>query len=315
MATTVQNIIDDAKALLGTYTDDGVVIASADIPDFAPSCVRFADMGQKELFKLGRIQKTIEFANSPVKNELGLLSNFDVVEFLGEDLYFPSTDGVVAKSYYLEADKTHTIVIEELEGGTWQTLTTTTATVTSMTAYKANITPSTVGNKVRLRLTGTTFYRSVNRALYNVSFQSDSDVPSYQPWVEYQLPTDFKSLDSVIEEFESRQYGESATYKFENPNRFYYNYYFKGILRIIYNPVPVTLTAVTDTLEIDDIVAKALAFYVASWISPYENQSMTNPLFQKYEELKTESMRSEPSTEEKIQDVYSIGSFYSDCQW
>ena len=313
--TTVQNIIDDAKALLGTYTDDGVVIAAADIPDFAPSCIRFADMGQKELFEIGRMQKTIEFANSPIKNELGLLSNFDVVEFTGDDLYYPSEDGIVAKSYYLEADKTHTIVVEELEGGTWQTVTSTTATVATMTAYNGNISLSTVGNRVRLRLTGTTFYRSVNRALYNVAFQSDSDVPKYQPWVELDLPSDFKSLDSVIEEYESRQYSESATYKFESPNRFYYNYYFKGKMRIVYNPVPTTLTSVTDVLEIDDIVAKALAFYVASWISPYENQSMTNPLFQKYDEMKNQLNRSEPATEENIQNVSSYSGFYSDYSW
>ena len=315
MATTVQNIIDDAKALLGTYTDDGVVIAASDVPDFAPSCVRFADMGQKELFGKGRIQKTVELVNSPIKNELGLLSNFDVVEFLGEDVYFPPTGGVDAKSYYVEADNTHTIVIEELESGTWQTLTTTTATVTSMTAYKANITPTTVGNKIRLKLTGTTFYRCINRAFYDVAFQADADIPKYQPWVELDLPSDFKSLDSVVEEYESRQYSESSTYKFENPNRFYYDYYFKGKLRIIYNPIPTTLTAVTDTLEIDDVVAKALAFYVASWISPYENQSMTNPLFQKYEELKLEAMAVEPATEEDIQNVSSTGSFYSDYSW
>jgi len=317
MSTTVQNIIDDAKALLGTWTDDGVEIASADLPDFAPSCVRFADMGQKELFKIGRIQKTVEFANSPIKNELGLLTNFDVVEFLGDDEYYPNEKGVLAKSYYFEADNTHTVVLQELESGSWIDLVTISATVTTMTSYQANLTPTTVGNLIRMKFTGTTFYRYVNRALYNVSFQTDADVPKYQAWVELSLPSDFKSLDSVVEEYESRQYSESATYKFENPNRFYYNYYFKGKLRIVYNPVPTTITAVTDTLEIDDIVAKALAFYVASWISPYENQSMTNPLFMKYEELKTEASKSEPSTEEGIQDVYgySNGSFYSDYSW
>ena len=315
MSTTVQEIIYDARAILDSYTDDGVVIAEADLADFEASCVRFADMGQKELFKVGRNQTTVELTNTPVANELGLLSNFDVVEFLGTDKYYPSDGGVVAKSYYFEADQTHTVVVQELESGTWTDLVTTSATVTTMTAYKANITPSTAGNKIRLKLSGTTFYRCVNRALFNVTFQSDDDVPDYQAWVEYTLPSDFKSFNSVIEEYPVRQYGASATYKFESPNRFYYNYFFNGKLRIVYNPIPATITAKTDTLEIDDIVAKALAFYIASWISPYENQSMTNPLFQKYDELRQMASSKEPATEEAIQDVTGSGSFYSDYSW
>ena len=315
MSTTVQDIIYDARALLDSYTDDGVVIAAEDLADFTASCVRFADIGQKELFEVGRIQKTIEFANSPIKNELG--EEFNIVEFLGDDEYYPSENGVVAKSYYFEADNAHTVNVQEYEGGVRIDLVTNSATVTTMTSYQGNLTPTTVGNLIRLKFTGTTFYRHTNRALYNVAFQSDESVPKYQAWVELTLPTNFKSLDSVVEEYESRQYGKSATYKFEAPNRFYYNYYFKGLLRIVYNPIPITLTAVTDVLEIDDIVAKALAFYVASWISPYENQSMTNPLFQKYEELKREAMTSEPATEEAIQDVYAFSnsSFYSDYSW
>jgi len=303
MSTTVQEIIYDARALLDSYTDDGVVIAAAELPDFEASCLRFTDMGQKELFKIGRIQKTIELANSPINNELG--TQFDIVDFLGEIQYYPSENGVVAKSYYFEADRTHTVVVQEYESGTWSDLITTSTNVTSLTAYKANITPTTVGNKIRLKFTGITFYRHVNRALYNVSFQSDADVPVYQAWIELTLPSDFKSLEDVIEEFECNNYHSSTSHKFEAPNRFYYNYFFRGILRIVYNPIPITITAKTDTLEIDDIAAKALAFYIASWISPYENQSMTNPLFQKYEELRERLTMTEPSTEESIIDVYS----------
>jgi len=301
MSTTVQDIIYDARVLLDSYTDDGVVISSDDLADFEASCVIFADMGQKELFEVARIQKTIEISNTPIKNELG--NQFDVVEFLGEEQYYPNEDGVVAKSYYFEADKTHTVVIQEYELGTWTDLLTTSATVTTRTSYKGNLTPTTVGNKIRLKFTGTTFYRHVNRALFNVAFET---VPDYQAWVEYTLPTDFKSLDKVIEEYPVRQYGNSATYKFEAPNRIYYDYFFNGTIRILYNPIPTKITAKTDVLEIDDIVAKALAFYVASWISPYENQSMTNPLFQKYDELRQKFTMKEPSSEESIFDVYNI---------
>ena len=302
---TVNDIILDARALLDEYTDDGTVISSDDLPDLIASGIRFADMGQKELYKIGRAQKTIEIANKPVENKMGKFSNFDIVEYTGTDQYYPSEAGLPnIKSYYFEADMTHNVVIQELEGGVWTDLVTKSATVTAMTAYKGNITPSTTGNYIRFKFTGTTYYRHVNRALFEWSFNTDDNVPDYTPWVKYELPDDFKSIDMVVEEYPTRQYNYSATYKFEQPNSFYYNYDFEGEIRIIYKPIPATLTSVDDVLQIDDIVAKALSFYVASWLSPYSNQSLTNPLFQKYLELKVENTVKDPMSEESIIDVY-----------
>lgn len=305
MATLVSDIILDARALLDSYTEDGTVIPAGELLDFTASCVRFADMGQKELYKVGRFEKTIELSSYPVKNELGLMSNFEIVEFTGDAQYYPDENGLEdIKSYYAEADRTHEVIIQELEGGTWQDLITNSGIKADMTAYKGNITPTTSGNKIRLKMDGTSYYRHRNRALYAYTFEDDDDVPEYSPWVLQTLPADFKSLDMVVKEFPQRQYDQSANYKFEKPNRLYFNYYFQGMIRIIYKPIPVAITSETQTLEIDDIVAKALSFYVASWISPYENQSITNPFFQKFEELKFEASEIGPVTEETISNIY-----------
>ena len=303
MATTVEQVILDARALLDNYTDDGVAISDDDLADFIASGIRFADMGQKELYAVGRLQKSVEFSNYPVTNELG--EDFDMEEFTGTDQYYPNESGLSdINSYYVEADRTHSVIVQEYEAGSWSDLITNSGVAADMTAYKGNITPTTAGNKIRLKMTGTTYYRHRNRALFEPTFYADSDVPDYNPWVEYTLPSDFRDIDMIVEEFPSKQYKKGSPYKFELPNRFYYNYSYDGMLKIIYKPVPTTLTAKTDTLEIDDITAKALAFYVASWISPYENQSMTNPLFQKYAELKFELSRPVPASEETIMDVY-----------
>jgi len=305
MATLVSDIILDARALLDSYTEDGTVIAAGELLDFTASCIRFADMGQKELYKVGRFEKTIELSHYPVKNELGLMSNFNMVEFLGTAQYYPNEDGLDdIKSYYVEADRTHSVIVQELESGSWVDLVTNSGVATDMTAYKGNLTPTTAGNKIRFKMSGTTYYRHRNRALFAVEFEDDDGVPEYNPWVLQTLPDDFKSLDMVIKEYPVRQYDQSASYKFEKPNRLYFNYYFDGMIRIIYKPIPTTITADTQTLEVDDIVAKALAFYVASWVSPYENQSMTNPLFQKFLELKIEASEVEPVTEEQILNFY-----------
>lgn len=308
MSTLVSDIIFDARALLDSYTEDGSNIPAGELLDFTASCVRFADMGQKELYKVGRFEKTIELSNYPVMNKLGLTNGFKILEFKGEDKYFPNEDGMEdIKSYYVEADRTHTIIIQELQNNVWQDLITHDGVKLDMTPYKGNITVTTPGNKIRLKITGTSYYRYMNVALFDLTFQDDEDVPEYTPWVLKTLPADFKSIDMVVEEFPERQYSQSATYKFEKPNRFYFNYYYEGMIRIIYKPIPITITSETQVLEVDDIVAKALSFYVASWISPYENQSMTNPLFQKFEELKIEASTPEPVSEETITNVYNWG--------
>lgn len=300
---TLNDVILDARAILDEYTDDGTVIPSSELPDLIASAIRFADMGQKELYAIGRIQKTIEIVNKPIQNKIA--NGYEIMEFTGTDEYFPNENGLAnIKSYHIEADQTHEIVIQEYESGSWIDLITISDTVTTMTAYKGNISPTTVGNDIRIKITGETFYRHVNRALWEYKFNTDDNVPSYKPWVKYELPSDFKSIDMVVEEYPTNNYNNSASYKFEQPNKLFYSYDFEGRLRIIYKPIPATLTAVTDTIVLDDIVAKALSFYVASWLAPNSNQSLTNTLFQKFLELKLENTIKEPSSEEKIVDVY-----------
>ena len=301
----VQDIVYKARALLDAYTEDGIVIAADELADFQASAILHADSGQKELYKVGRIEKTIEFSNRPIANELGYISNFDIYENTGDDQYLPSSGGVPAKSYHISADLTHTVVIQELESGTWQDLITLSGTSeTALKDYKGNLTLTTAGNLVRFKLVGGTYYHYSNMALFNVRFQDDESVPSYKPWVELTLPADFRTIDSVVEEYPQRQYGQSSTYKFEKPNRFYYNYYYQGDLRIIYKPIPTRITSLDQELEIDDIAAEALAFYIASWLAPYENQSLANPLFQKFAELKVEASQEQPVSEEFIGDFY-----------
>lgn len=310
MSTTVQEVLYDARALLDEYTDDGVVISTDDLPDLMSAGLRFVNMGQKELYGIGRIQKTIELTCKPVTNALG--SEFEFVEFTGEDQYYPNESGVAnIKSYYLEADRTHTVYIEEHESGVWSVLKTLSATGSDLVTYKGNLTPTTTGNSVRIRFSGSTYYMHINRALYEYAFMSDEAVPDYTPWVEYELPSDFRMMDVVVKEESINTYGY-ACYKLEQPNRFYYDREFDGKLRIIYKPVPTKVTAVTDLLEIDDIVAEALSFYVASWLAPSQKQSLTNTLFQKYLELRLEYESPEAVSEESIIDDYNeYGGMYN----
>ena len=309
MSTTVQDVVYRARALLDEYTEEGIIIPTDDVLDIESKLILYIDMGQKELYRTGRFYKTYEFANKPIDPVSGRLSGFDMVENIGDAQYYPDENGTSeAKSYYVEADQAHVIEIQEFESGSWSTLTTHSATTVAFTPYKGNITVSTPGNAVRMKISGTTYFRHINRALFHYAFVT---VPDYRPWVKATMPDDFRLVDAIVEEFPTRQYQKAASFKWEEPNVFVYNYFYEGNFRIKYKPVPATVTAKTDVLEIDDITALALAFYAASWVAPYENQSVTNPLFQKYEELKIESNIQQPVSEDTIIDHYSWGGFYA----
>ena len=307
MAETVRNLFLKARVLLDEYIDDGVIIPEADVIDMQGKSILLADLAQKELHKIGKLYNTFEFANKPAPNLLGLFSNFDIVDFIGTAQYYPNSTGIAgAKAYYFEADGEGTVKVEENQGGVWTTLVTVTIpnTVTSPTAYKGLITPVSSTNPIRLTFDGTTHYRHVNRCLFSYPFAS-TKIPDYRPWIKLTMPSNFQSRDQIIEETATRQYVNSVSYKWEGWKSLYINYYFEGNVRVVYKPVPVTLTTIDDVLEIDDITAQGIVYYIAARLAPFENKELVNFFEGKFGELKLENTRAQPSTEEQIIDVYS----------
>jgi hypothetical protein len=308
MSETVRNLFLKVRTLLDEYTDDGTLIPEADVIDMQSKAVLLADMAQKELYKIGKLYNTFEYLHDPPPNLLGLLSNFDIVNSTGTLDYYPDENGVIgAKAYYFEAtNNVGTVKIQERQSGIWTDLITITLDSNTNTwkGYKGTITTQDSTNPVRMVFNGTNHYRHVNRCLYSYPF-ADGDVQAYRPWFKVQMPDNFRSIDQIIEEYPQRQYQESRNYKWEGFKSLYVNYYFKGNIRIVYKPVPTTITCIDDTLEIDDITAQAIVYYIAARLAPFENKELTNFFESKYMELKIESANERPMNEEVIIDVYA----------
>lgn len=308
MSTTAQDIFYDVRALLDEFSDEGIITPDADVADLNAKSIRFIDMAQKELYKSGKLYKKFEITNTAYENALGRTSNFNMVEYTGTPQYYPEA-GVVARAYYFEVDGEGTVTVQEQHGGAWVDLITVTVpnTVTSMTAYKGVITPSTAGNLIRLKFGGTYYYKHQNRCLFTAPF-SASRVPDYRPWIKVEMPADFRAVDSIVNEYPERQYAQVLTHKWEGFRDMYINYFYEGTVRVVYKPVPTTVTAMTQTLEIDDITAKAIAYYVAARLAPFENTSLVNFFEQKYMEMKVDSFIGMPTSIEDIVDCYGAGS-------
>jgi hypothetical protein len=302
VATTAQQVFDWTMDLIDERLNTGLISAS-DTISYNVKSPGILTLLQTELIKQGDVYSTYSISNYPVNNLLGQRSNFDIRPFEGTELTFVA-DGS-AKAYYFEVDDDATVYVEDFNGA-WNTLQTVNAapTASGFTAYKGIVTPSSGAYKSRLRFGGTYYYRTVNRALFGVSFASASDVPDYRAWILKQMPSDFKSVDEIIQESVD-EYAINASYKWEGKRDLYMDYYFQGNLRIVYRPIPAVITALSDTLVLDDVTARmVLPFGLAAHLMLEENAATASYFNQRYEELKRQATKGPPSPTEKITDLY-----------
>lgn len=256
--------------------------------------------------KTGDLYSTFEISNSPIPNLYGLISGFDLQEY-GKtvpiaDLTF-ETPGK-ATSYYFEVDSQATVYIEDFTN-VWNILATINVpdTVTSFMPYKGVVTSTTGATKSRIRFTGPYYYRTLNRALFGVPLPL-SRVPDYKPWYKVTMPNDFKSVDQVVEEYPDRQYSKSSTYKWEGRKDLYVNYYYVGKVRVVYKPVPTTITDLTQTLQIDEVTSISGSYFLAAHLILIEDPDSASFFNGMFEQLRLESNIKQPVSEAKIVDVY-----------
>lgn len=305
----VNDLFNRSLALYDEISKTGLPDASK-TADYKARCPYLVDMLQKELLNASELSKIYEIAQSPIPNMLGYISGFDIQEYKGKELIFEANNNEYGgvKAYYFEVDGPGTAYIEDYNGQ-WNILATINfnPATSGFTAYKGIVTPTNGATKSRIRFTGTYFYRTVNRALFNYPFAQDK-VPDFKPWVKIDLPSDVKTITQVITEFPDRQYAKDSTYKIENngnTSQLYINYYYVGKVRVQYKPVPATITSINDTIEIDDITAQAIAYGLCKWWAASEQNNYVESLCtQKFQELKAESRIKQPVTAEQIIDLY-----------
>lgn len=309
--TTAQQVFELAMDLIEERLDSGLVSAS-DTISYKVRTPGILTMLQSELIKQGDLFKSYEISNYPLTNLLGFITNFDIKQFEGEDLTFEAQGK--ARSYYFEVDKPATVYIEEFVSGTWNVLATIEAnpTESGFTAYKGLVTPSENAVKSRFRFSGSYYYRTINRALFSASFANVNDIPNYQPWTPIEMPSDFKSVNEIIEEHTDRQYTQSTNYKWEGRNKLFINYYFMGKIRVIYRPVPtpiampsVATDPMTTELQLDDVTSTTILPYgLAAHLMLQENPSVASYLNSRFEELKFMASKQPPSAFEQITNSY-----------
>jgi hypothetical protein len=301
LSVTAQQVLNIVYALGDELDENGQPDDTTDLEVRTPGVLTAL---QAELIRSGDIFSTYEIANKPTANLLGAMSGFDYVEFVGTEITKEGSGSV--KAYYFEVSDNATVYVEDFNG-TWNTLATITAapTLTGYTAYKGVVTPTAGATKSRLRFAGSYRYIFTNYALFSAPFASADDCPVYRPWVKKTMPSDFKSVEQIVEEYPQRQYIKSAAYKWEGRGDLYINYAYEGNIRIVYRPVPAAITALTDTMQLDDVTCRSLLPWGLA-MELYKSDETKFKYFQsRYKEMKALSMIKQPATESAILNYYA----------
>jgi len=295
---TAREVFENVRVLIDEWTTDGIVIPDADVADLQAKSIKLINMAQKELYRIGDLFAEFEFSQKPQVNNIE--NPFDVREFTGDTLYIPE-DGVEGKSYYVKINEPCTVSVQTLNG-TWSD-----EVVINHTgepaSYKGNLGAN---NGVRFKVTGTTYATLQNLAVYKHNFNV---VPDFEKFVPVQLPENFKMVSQIVNMELPRGYKEERLYKWQGKRELYVSREFEGNMRIIYKPVPATVTSLDQELEVDDITAEAIAYYVGARLAPYENKDLVNYFEQKFLELKGEFTYDEVAVEESVEDVIWGGGY------
>jgi hypothetical protein len=319
MSYTGQEIFEQAVVIIDELSDTGTVNDSQ-VKEYKYKAPRLLDMWQHEIIKHGDRYKTFEISCFRKRNLLGDLNQYGIIiENNGETQSY-SASGV--NCFYVEVDGDCTITITEdgtpvsgtyiFNNGEATAFTgdiaiTVPAGTTSFLPCKGIITTS--GGNVTMTLSGDYYFRHSNRALSPYKYATAAKVPDFKPWYKVEMPSDFKNRSQVVNEYPNWQYEEDSFRKWENNNELYVNFAYEGIIRVNYIPVPVKITSLTQTLEVDEITAISGAYYLAEHFAMADqNDELAARCRQKYAELKAESAQKSALSPQQIVDVYSIGS-------
>jgi hypothetical protein len=268
------------------HSTNGNLNSAAQNADYTLTFNNAADAAQKKVATIKKIISTYSFSRNPIINQLGLLQGFDIVQHLDTDNVLSVAVG--SRAYYFEVDRQCSVYIEEQVGGVWTILSTIVvpSTVTSFTAYKGLITPSSVLNQVRIRFGGLYPYNIRNRYLCQYTFPTVNDIPDYLPYVKYTMPTNFMKLKGIVHRTDPRVYEHMSDYYWEGKRTLIVNYYYTGSFDIEYFQYPADITSSTQddyVFELDIDACEAIPYFMGAMALIEENPSISTILLNLYQ--------------------------------
>jgi len=302
---TLKDCKDMVLGLIDEESVDGQYISASENADYLLRVPQFANKVQFEIAKIIKIPAVFRITQNHIVNQLGNIFGFDIVQYSPRTgPYILSAVGTLA--YYFEVDNLATITFKS-NGTIIKTINNTVKG--EFTTYKGNLTIGNINSTITVEFTGLYVYNIRNTCLYDVPFESDSDVSTYKPYTFYTMPNDFMDLDNVILEGNERVYRETQGYFWENKKTLRISYYEVGSFDVHYWKYPTKLsTATPDTYEFEvyEEAAQLIPFKVASLIIQSEKADISARLLQIYETDLTRIANKQTIEPSTVQSVFTI---------
>jgi hypothetical protein len=304
----VGELFKRTMGIIDEFSINGTLRSASDNADYRLRFNRIVDRLQKDLAQIDKISTNTQFTHFPFTNQLGDDEGYDLVQHYNSDI--EDVEAVGSRGYYFEVDAPATVKIqEETSTDTWGDLSTVSGTsaLTSFTAFRGLITPSSTANSIRILFSGSYPYRIRNTALFSTVFAGSTYIPDYREYVKYTMPTDFFELDKIV--WEDGQVREKfADYYWENPKTLCIKYDYQGSFTVFYWKYPTDIssddttpsTYDSTTLEVSTLGQEVLAYGAAAelLLTDPSNQSSAAVLQNMYNYKRSElTLENVPSNE------------------
>lgn len=299
--------ISDCRRIFLSYLDEyskkGIILPSSKNADYVDKFNTFLYDSEVYIANMVKIPSIMNVTQNPIPNQLGVLQGFDLQQFL------PSKDivltGTGTQSYYFEVDNLATVLVR-VNGVIQKTLTNITKNI--FTPYKGNITALST-DIVTITFTGNYPYNIRNTALYGYLFATDDDVPTYAPYIEYSVPSNFMSFDSITIKSDPQVYDKYVAGKWEITKKVVLNYYDKGSFDIYYFKYPTfkSPTAIdTTVMDIEDKAIDLVVLDAAVKATAADNPSLSGWLLQQFNNRASNIINAPQQSDTTITTIYSM---------
>jgi len=138
-----------------------------------------------------------------------------------------------------------------------------------------------------------------------------SAVPTAGGWIAHTMPADFYNETQIVSIETDGVYGNATDFKWEGDSVLLIPDTFIGTIKVIYTPIPAVLTALTDTMVVDNIVCTTILTYgLASRLLTNENKTLASFFNQLYEEARNRPKMRKLAYAETIKDKHDSSMSY-----
>lgn len=130
-----------------------------------------------------------------------------------------------------------------------------------------------------------------NGEIFNTYTITDDEAPfstasTDDYWITIAMPSDFKQLKEIITMDTDGRYVE-VNFRWQDKNNLVFPAQFEGTLTIVYYAIPTVISALTDTLHVDDVTARTLLPYaLTSELFKTEDETIYQYANARYQQLK-----------------------------